>query len=547
MEPRSARLKGFCPQSSSSLLPLLVALGLAGACAQSPSPPGDDNHVPEVNSLNVVGGKPNLAAGTLNVQLVAVTVDIDGDTLAVTWSGPGVFHSPQVQPGSATVRWNVPPGQYGLLAVTCRVSDGAASDSLVKAFPVGRALTTANFGDLVGDEVVWSPADAPFYVLQQDVDIPAGVTLSVADSTRIYCEADTRLTIGGSLAVAGTATRQVFFAPNAAATSAPGFWNGIYFASSGGSLALDFCNIDNADAGVNLELGTGLGAYLASCRFRYCSDAVKVGFGEISLIGCRAEGFGQGLIADHAVVTMENCTFIDGTEESVSLRSLSSGSCEGCFFTDVAAPIVSISGGSRIVFHANRFFGTGLAFLVGAGYGSTPEPLDARCNFWGAGVSEATIIARIGYAGSDPAPLIYTPWQADQGAACGEDPPQLLADVQIVFDARHPLYPAGVPGVDLSEMALDGYPRLLVVGIQPQPDGFVHDYAWSASAGGSLFVAGRSWPVGDPYVASYLGQQDDAAGSAIFFVPAGAGGESVSVTITDSWGQSIGGGASFSY
>jgi hypothetical protein len=44
-----------------------------------------------------------------------------------------------------------------------------------------------------------------------------------------------------------------------------------------------------------------------------------------------------------------------------------------------------------------------------------------------------------------------------------------------------------------------------------------------------------------------VGQQDDTAGSAIFFVPAGAGGESVSVTITDNWGQSVASSALFSY
>lgn len=546
MEPRIARLKGFCPPPLRSLL-ALVALGLAGACAESPSPPADTNHAPAVVSIAVVGGKPNIAAGTLNVQLQAVTQDIDGDALALTWSGPGSFHSQSDTPGGGTVRWNVPAGQYGSLTIACKASDGVASDSLAQVFPVGRALTTADYGDLVGNTVTWSDADAPFYVLQQDVEIPPAVTLDVAAGTQIWCESDTRLTIGGSLVVAGVSAQQVDFKPNAVETSEAGLWNGIYFASSGGSLAMTFCNIENAETAVNLELGTGLGAALESCSFVHCSDAVKVGFGAISLLGCRAEDFGQGLVADATAVTLANCTFVDGSEESVNLRSQSTGTCEGCFFTDVAAPIISISGGSQVDFHGNRFFGTGIAFLIGSGYGGAPEPLDARCNWWGNGVNEAAIIARIAYAGGDPATLVYTPWQASEGAACGEDPPEILAQVAVVFDERHPLYGDPPPGVDLSTLDDDGYPRLLVVAVLPQHDGFVHDYAWSASAGGSLFVEGGTWPLGDPYVQNYLGQQDDNAGSAIFFVPAGAGGESVSVTITDNWGQSVAGGADFDY
>jgi len=546
MEPRFARLKGFRPPPLRIAL-ALVALGLVAACASSPSPPGDENHAPVLVSLSVSGAKPKLAAGSVNVQLAVETVDLDGDALTLTWSGPGVFHSQIVQPGSASVRWNLPADQYGELTVTCKASDGVASDSLAQAFPVGRALTTADYGDLVGDTITWSEADAPFYVLQQDVEIPAGVTLDVAAGTEIWCEGNTRLTIGGSLIAAGSSTQQIAFQPNAAETSTPALWNGIYFASSGGSVALTYCNIDNAETALNLELGTGSGALLESCRFRYCSSAVRVGFGAISLLGCRAEGFGKGLVADHSEVSLENCTFIDGTEESVSLRSLSSGACEGCFFTDVAAPIISISGGSRVDFHGNRFFGTGIAFLIGAGYGGSPEPLDARCNYWGEGAGDVSILARIEVAGGDPATLIYTPWQATQGAACGEDPPVVAAEVHVVFDARHPLFGDSPPGVDLSAMAVDGYPRLLVVEVAPQHDGFIHAYDWSASAGGSLFVEGQSWPLGDPYVQTYPGQADDGVGSAIYFVPAGAGGESVSVTITDNWGQAVASTAAFDY
>lgn len=527
----------------------LSALALVGACASSPSPPGDDNHKPSVIAIEASGGKPHLAAGTYNLLLVAETVDLDGDTLTASWSGPGVFHSASVVPGEARVRWNLPAGQYGTLTVTCRVSDGVAADSLAKGFSVGRALTEADYGELVGQTITWSPAAAPFYVLQQDVEIPAGVTLQVAAATRIYCEADKRLTIGGSLDVNGSAAQQVYFQPNAAATTAPGYWNGVHFESGNGSLEMAYCNLENAATAVTCELGTGLGVLLESCGFRYCSDGVKASFGAMELRGCRFEGFGQGLVADHAELIVENCTFLDGTEESLTLRTGSEGSCSGCFFTDVAAPIVAISGGSRVDFHGNRFFGSGIVFLVGSGYGGAPEPLDGRCNWWGVdGIGEAAIIARIDDDTAGAAPVVYTPWQATQSAACGEeDPPQIAVQLAVVFDARHPLFGQEPQGVDLSVMADDGYPRLLEVSVLPQHDGFVHDYDWSASAGGQFFTEATEWPPTGPESLHYDGQTDTASGSAIFFIPAGVGGETVSVTVTDAWGQSTGSSVDFAY
>lgn len=545
MKPRPAPHKGFRQR-----LPLLVALALplALACAESPAPPGDDNHAPQVVSISISGGKPVIAAGALNVLLQAVTSDIDGDALTLSWSGPGSFHN--VDNTAKTVRWDVPAGQYGELTVTCTASDGVDTGSKERDIPVGRALTTLDYGTQVGDQVIWSKAEAPFYVMLSDVEIPNGVELVIGDgdSIRVWCDTDTRLTIGGSLSVAGSSSHDVEFKTYGASSGEPGLWNGIVFASGGGSLAMSRCVLRNADVAVNLELGTGTGAALSGCAFIACNTGVKVSFGEIALDGCLWEDFATGLTADfEATVSVENCTFRDGSSESLVVRGGAGGHCSGSYFTDVGAPIVSQSSGGRLICHGNRFFGGGTAFLVGAGYGTDPEPLDARCNWWGVdNINEAAIIARIVSSGGDPAPLIYTPWQATPGASCGEDPPLVLAQVAVVFDARHPLYDEAPVGVDLSVMDDDGYPRLLVVTVEPQHDGFVHDYAWSASAGGTLFRGATVWPPG-PSGTAYPGQRDDVNGSAIFFVPAGAGGESVSVTITDNWGAATGSAASFVY
>lgn len=545
MEPRLAPHKGFRPRLS---FLIACALPLALACAESPAPPGGDNHAPQVVSIGISGGKPVIAAGTLNVLLQAVTSDIDGDALTLSWSGPGTFHN--VDNTAKTVRWDVPAGQYGELTVTCTASDGIDTGSKERDIPVGRALTTLDYGTQVGDQVTWSKDEAPFYVMLSDVEIPNGVELVVGagDSIGIWCSTDTRLTIGGSLRVEGSSNYDVEFKAYAASSSAPDLWNGIVFASSAGSLEMSRCVLRNADVSVNLELGTGAGATLDGCAFLACNTGVKVGFGELALSGCLWENFDTGLVADfEATVSVENCTFRDGTGESLTIRGGAGGHCSGSYFTDVGAPIVSQASGGRLICHGNRFFGTGTAFFSGAGYGTDPEPLDARCNWWGVdNINEAAIIARIASSGSDPAAVIYTPWQSTPGAACGDDPPAVLEGVAVVFDARHPLFAEPPAGVDLSVMDDDGYPRLLVVTVEPQHDGFIHDYAWSASAGGTLFRTDAVWPPG-PSGTFYPGQSATVDGSAIFFLPAGAGGESVSVTITDNWGASTGSTADFVY
>ncbi|MBM4119198.1 hypothetical protein FJ251_15975, partial [bacterium] len=337
MEPRTAPHKGFRPRSP---LLLLLGLPLALACAESPAPPGDDNHPPQIVSIAISGGKPVIAAGTLNVLLQAVTADIDGDPLTLSWSGPGNFHN--ADNAAKTVRWDVPAGQYGELTVTCSASDGVATGSKDRDIPVGRALTTLDYGTPVGDQVTWSKAEAPFYVMQSDVEIPTGVTLVVGagDSISVWCDTDTRLTIGGSLRVEGSSSHDVVFRHYGPASDEPGLWNGIYFVSSAGGLAMSRCVVRNANVAVSFEQGTGTGAVLEGCALLACNTVVTLRFGELALIGCLSEDFDTGLVADfESAVSVENCTFRNGSGESLIMRGGASGHCHGSYFTDVGAPI----------------------------------------------------------------------------------------------------------------------------------------------------------------------------------------------------------------
>ncbi len=529
-------------------LPVLAILGFG--CAGEPSAPGDGNHAPEVIAISVSGSRPVIAAGSLNLLIVAETADIDGDALSFTWSGEGTFHSQDDD--AKTVRWNVPEGSYGNLSVTCTASDGSLEDSRSRTFQVGRSLTASDYGDLVGDTITWSSSDAPFYILQGSVDIPEGVTLVVDEGIDIWCDSDKYLKINGSLIVNGDQHAQVNFKAYLSDTDLKTYWDGIVFESSNGSIEMSWCNMLNASPGLSMTQGSGQGASLSSCSFIHCGTAITATSAEIEISGCRVEDVTKGFSLSDSEFNLFRCSFIATVEEALRLIGGSRGHCEESTFTEVGAPGISIAGNSEVTLHLNSFLGSGQAFLVGGGYGQDPIPLDARCNYWGAeDLSPAQIEARILYSpGSDVPDLIYTPWRNTAGTSCGDsDGPQLLTGINVVFDARHPLWGAEPVGVDLSIMAADGYPRLLEIDVDGLGMYFVHDYLWSATGDGLLFESATDWPLLPPEdTRAYPGQADTHDGSSIFFVaPPGSADETVNLVITDSWGVSAAAELDFVY
>lgn len=531
---RAVRNKTFNP---GLMLPLALTL-LGPGCASAPSTPENGNHAPVVLDVEVSGSRPVVAAGTLNILLTATTSDIDGDALSFTWSGDGSFHSQD--DAAKTVRWDVPADSYGDLGITCVANDGESADSLTKTFEVGRSLSGSDYGDFVGDTVTWSTDDAPFYILQGDVTIAEGENLVIDPGVTIWCANDRLLTVNGSITTTGDAAHRVIFKAYTADTQEKGYWEGISFQSSTGRLALDYCNINNANIAVDLSQGSGLGAEFNFCGFFHSGTAMSAGFAELAAFACTVEDCSKGISVDfHSEVSIRNCTFRDTIDPALLIRFGSSGECESCFFTDTGDPAISISGGSYLTFRDNSFPGDGQIFLVGDGYGASPEDLDARCNWWGDSVSEADILGRIDYSGADTAALAYSPWKPTSGADCGGGSgPLITGEIEVVYDARHPLWPDGVPSVDFTMLAADGWPRLLRLNVDNQGELFVHDYVWTASEG-ALFFEETPYPESPPEdQVLWPGQGDDLDGSEIFIQITAGSGTSVTATATDAWEQS---------
>jgi hypothetical protein len=414
MRSRSVRLKGFRPGLHAASVALLLAPGLTG-CAGDPTPPDNSNHAPQVTQISILGDKPVVAAGSFNVTLQAETADIDGDALTLSWSGPGNFHN--ADQAAKTVLWDVPADQYGDLTVTCTASDGDLTGSRDRSFDVGRALTAADYGTPVNGTLTWSSVDSPFYILKVPVEIPVDVKLVIAPGTTIWCEAASQLSVLGELEAVGTSAEQITFKPYAAPTVLQDYWLGVSLEAGARAVDFEWCNVSNASVGLSLALGTQDAAHVERIYFLNCKKGVVAGFGELEVLGCRVEGFVQGLTADDCQITVQNCTFVDGSGSSLILRSGTAGPCTGNVMTDVAAPIVTLAG-SYPELNYNSFYGTGVALAVGGGYGADPDPVEARCNYWGDDLSPGEVEARISITGDDPATVLYTPWRDTVSAEC---------------------------------------------------------------------------------------------------------------------------------
>ncbi|MBN2172006.1 MAG: right-handed parallel beta-helix repeat-containing protein [Candidatus Krumholzibacteriota bacterium] len=541
------RSRSSADKSIRCLAPLAAAvlLALLAGCASDPSSVEIINHAPIFTDLGLAGDRIHVGSGT-STSLDADAYDTDGDDLTYSWSGPGSFSQFNHQAGTAT--WNV-PAAYGEQMVTCIVSDGEASDTLSATFTVGRSLTQSNYGDVAGAEVSWPTGgvgDPPSYVLVADVTIPAGLHLTVPAGCRVLCESGKMLEISGGLTVAGLPGQEVVFEANDQGSTATNHWQGIAFASSAEVVEIESAEIRNAATGLDVTSQEGAaGVLLSAASFLHCGKGVNAVAVAIAADATSFSTCSTGMRADDCELSLTSCSFTDNSGSGLEAYRCRGRIEEECFFTGNEGPAIVLSGGSYLEFHDNSFVESGYVFSVGGGYAGPGGPaIDARCNYWGEGVSQSSILAQIQYtAGSESAAVGFVPWQASSGESCGDTPPPALLSGIEVDGPGHLLW--GDP--DYADEVLlnmdQGFPpRLLRIQVDSSQESFLYHYDWSTPDAGILFVSGGNygqvtWPA----------QADDLDGSAVYLMSTTPDSIRVAVTITDTWGQAVQADTTFVY
>ena len=387
------------------------AILFGAGCASSPEEPTDSNSPPRVDSVAESSGRRVIGAGGNAVVLRAETTDVDGDPLEFTWTGPGTFGPPNHT--AKTVTWT-PPSTIGTVTIVCSVSDpSGASASRSANFRLVRQITNSDYGDVVGNQLIWTGAAGEDYLLKGEVTVPEGIELVIAGGADVYCDEDSKITARGGFTVSGSRAAVRFLA-NAQSASA-GFWQGIYFESSLMPLAVQGLTLFDATTGLNLSQGVPMGATIVDCVIDGCNTGID-GFNTmISISGSDFNDCDRSLILSACTIeSLTGCNFTGNQIETIRIEGIASnGSIDNNSFSADATVFIETVAAASVSFHGNSFFGTGDVFrLLGSG------TVDMTCNNWGPGASEATIPTRIVFNTGGVTFIPYLPG-GDPGGECG--------------------------------------------------------------------------------------------------------------------------------
>jgi flagellar hook assembly protein FlgD len=205
----------------------------------------------------------------------AISIDVDGHRAC----GAVPLHA-----GFNLVGFACPPVNYTSVDLLVDLGGESAVERIKKYDPdSGRYLTTGWSGGVVSGDVfaithpqaylvsmqasaTWGPATGPTYIsgvlsedarwkplqgpfiITGDLEVAAGVELSIEAGTDVLVQGHSRIQVNGSLHAVGSAERPIVF------TSA-GWqrWAGITIAGDGGVSQLSHCVVENADVGISIQ------------------------------------------------------------------------------------------------------------------------------------------------------------------------------------------------------------------------------------------------------------------------------------------------------
>jgi hypothetical protein len=391
---------------------IALLLLLAAGCAEAPEIETDDNSAPSVDSISETGGRRVIGAGGSAVTLRATTTDIDGDPLVFDWSGPGTLTN--VNHVEKTVRW-FPPETPGSVDIICTATDpDGLSDSRIQSFTLALVISPSALGDTTGGQLTWAGDEGQNYLLRGEVEIPESVALTITGGADIFCDAGSKLSPFGGLTVTGGST-EVQFLPNVVG-AADNFWSGIFASTSQAPLNAEGLRVFNANVGLDMNESVTEGVVLQSCGFTDCTTGINVRNTDISIQSGQFDACDKGIVLRGSnVVDIDLCNFTGGQSTCIQLPLAgNAGTVSGSFFSADATTHISVSGPNSIEFHGNVFLGGGIVFTLGSS-----GTVNAICNNWGLGSSEATIPARIDF-GTGGSSVDFVPYTGgdDPGGLC---------------------------------------------------------------------------------------------------------------------------------
>jgi len=226
-------MKNIINISSLRVVLATTALSLMMIGCGSEDPKNEGNHIPDVN---IVQNNKTVNVGT-KVNLTAIAVDVDNDTLKNKWS----FTSKPTG-SSATLTTNTKnstsftadkAGKYVVKFSSKDIVDAEGKDTVtITAKELGAISNTCtSYTELARTSYTKNATLDGCYKVTGDISVSNNALLTIKAGSTLIFEGGTELDVSsdGALSAKGTATAPILFS---ATQKTAGFWDGIYFTNS---------------------------------------------------------------------------------------------------------------------------------------------------------------------------------------------------------------------------------------------------------------------------------------------------------------------------
>ncbi len=232
-----------------------------------------------------LAGSAVLDAGTeVNDEVPAHTAFFGQTTPNTGVDENGVVH---LHPGY------LPPGSGGILDDPMFAdADFTAPGYQVARITIYRSDTVVPAGNVSGH---WTVAGSP-YLVQGDVTVPDGATLTIDPGVTVFSSEDHGITVAGALDAVGTADVPILFTGTQQQFPNNDGWSGLRFIGQTLPSHLAYCTIEYGDRQANYESGGGIACIGGQIELRHCT-----------VRSCLAYLDGAGLYASDATLLLDDC------------------------------------------------------------------------------------------------------------------------------------------------------------------------------------------------------------------------------------------------